>query len=106
MSLRRYKTRHKSTGDVKPAPSEGLGLPTGDGAGAGRAALGEQLPEAVGAVGLLVAAGEALAGQAGVAVGAGEALAVPRLLLVRHAAGRDDLPPPAGVRIAPLSARM
>ena len=58
---------------------------------AGGAALGEQLSEAVGAVGLLIATGEPLAGQARVAVGAREALAVPRLLLVGHAAGGDDL---------------
>ena len=65
---------------------------TGDGFDAGRAALGEQLAEAVGAGRrLLVAAGEALAGQAAVAVGAGEALPVPGLLLVRHAARGDDL---------------
>ena len=65
---------------------------TGDGPCAGGAAFGEELAVAVGAVGLLIATGEPLAGQARVAVGARETLAVPRLLLVRHAARRDDLP--------------
>jgi len=64
---------------------------TGDWLGAGSAALGEQFAEAVGAVGLIVSRGEALAGQRRVAVGAGEALAMPGLVLVRHAARRDDL---------------
>lgn len=64
---------------------------TGDRLGAGRAALGEQLAEAVGAVRLLVATGEPLAGQRRRAVGAREALPMPRLALVRYAAGRDDL---------------
>jgi len=64
---------------------------TGDWLGAGSAALGEQFAEAVGAVGLIVSRGEALAGQRRVAVGAGEALAVPRLVLVGHAAAGDDL---------------
>lgn len=63
----------------------------GDGLVAGEAAFREQLAEALGAVGLLVAAGEALAGQALLAVGAGEALPVPRLVLVGHAAAGDDL---------------
>jgi len=58
---------------------------------AGGAALGEQLAEAICAVGLLVARGEPLAGQRGVAVSAREALPVPGLVLVRHAARRDDL---------------
>jgi len=62
-----------------------------DGVGAGYAALGEQVAEAVGAVRLLVPRREALARQRGVAVGASEALAVPRLVLVRHATGRNDL---------------
>lgn len=64
---------------------------TGDRLGAGRAPLGEQFSEALGAVGLLVARGEPLSGQRRVAVRAGEALAVPRLVLVCHAALRDDL---------------
>lgn len=59
--------------------------------GAGRAPLSEELSEALGAVGLLVTRCEALARQRRVAVGAREALAVPRLVLVRHAALRDDL---------------
>jgi len=67
---------------------------SGDGFDAGRAALGEQLAEAIGTVGLLVAAGEALAGQAAVAVGAGEALPVPGLLsgAAEAAPARDALP--------------
>lgn len=64
---------------------------TGNGALAGGAALGEEFPEAVSAVGLVVARGEALAGQGGVAVGAGEALAMPWVVLVGHAAAGDDL---------------
>jgi len=64
---------------------------TCDGALASDAALGKQVAEAVGTVGLLIPGGEALASEGGVAVGAGEALAVPRLVLVRHAARRDDL---------------
>ena len=64
---------------------------TGDGSATGGAAFGEQLSEAIGAVWLLVATGEPLAGQAGVTVGARETLAVPRLTLVGHSAGGDDL---------------
>lgn len=60
-----------------------------DGLGAGRAALGEQFAEALGAVGLLVARREPLAGQRRIAVRAREALAVPRLVLVRDASLRD-----------------
>lgn len=59
--------------------------------GARRAALSEEFSEAVSAVGFLVAGSEPLASQRGVAVGAREALAVPRLVLVGHAALRDDL---------------
>jgi len=59
---------------------------TSDGFAAGCAALGEQLPEAVGAVRLVVPGGEPLAGQRFLAVGACEALSVPRLVAVRHAA--------------------
>lgn len=55
------------------------------------ASLGEQLAEAVSAVGLLVAGGEPLPGQREAAVGAGEALAVPRLVLVGHPSARDYL---------------
>lgn len=57
----------------------------------GGASLGEQLSEALGTVRLLVAAGEALAGQRHLAVGAREALAVPRFVLVGHTAAGDDL---------------
>lgn len=64
---------------------------SGDGPAAGRAALGEQLPEAVSAVRLVVAAGEACACQARVAICAGEAFAMPRLVLVGHAATGDHL---------------
>jgi len=63
----------------------------GDGLDAGRAPLGEQLAEAVSAVRLLVAGGEALSRQRGVAVGAGEALPVPGLVLVGYTAGGDNL---------------
>ena len=59
--------------------------------GAGRAALGEEIAEAGGAVGLVVLRRELLAGEHDVAVGAGEALAVPGLVLERHAARRHDL---------------
>jgi len=62
-----------------------------DGVLAGYAALGEELTEAVGTVGLLVAGGEALAGERSVAVSAREALTVPGLVLVGHAARRNDL---------------
>lgn len=64
---------------------------TCDGLGARSAALGEQFPEALGAVGLLVARSEPLAGERRVAVRAREALAVPWLVLVRHAALCDYL---------------
>ncbi len=53
----------------------------GDGLGARRAALGEQVAEAGGAVGLVVAGGELLSGQLAVAMRAREALAVPGLVL-------------------------
>lgn len=59
--------------------------------GARGAALREQLPEALGAVRLLVPRGEPLSGERGVAVGAREALAMPRLVLVRHTALSDYL---------------
>ncbi len=65
--------------------------PTCDRLLAGRAPLGEELPEAVRAVGLVVPGGEPLPGQRLLAVGAGEALAVPRVVAVRHAALRDHL---------------
>jgi len=64
---------------------------SGDGFGAGGAALGEEFTEAFGAVGFLVFGGEALTGQRLVAVGASEALAMPRVVLVRHASRRYDL---------------
>lgn len=57
----------------------------------GSAALGKELAEALGAVGLVVAAREPLAGQRGLAMAAGEAVAVPWLVLVGHAAAGDDL---------------
>ena len=59
--------------------------------GAGRAALGKEIAEAGGAVGLVVLRGELLAGEHNVAVGAGEALAVPGLVLEGHPARRHDL---------------
>lgn len=62
-----------------------------DGLGAGGASLGEELPEAVCAVGLVIPGGEALAGEGGAAVGAGEALPMPGLVLVGHTARGDDL---------------
>ena len=64
---------------------------TGDGLGAGRASLREELAEAVCAVGLVLAAGEALPGQRLLAVRAREALAVPWVVAVRHAALGDHL---------------
>lgn len=64
---------------------------TSDRLSARRAPLREQFAEAFSAVGLLVPRREPLAGQRRAAVGAREALAVPRLVLVRHAALRDDL---------------
>lgn len=64
---------------------------TGNWLDTGGASLGEQLPEALGTVRLLVAAGEALAGQRNRAVGAREALTVPRFVLVGHTAAGDDL---------------
>lgn len=63
----------------------------GDGLGAGGAPLGEEVSEALSAVGLVGAGGELLAGQHGVAVGAGEALAVPGLVLEGHPARGHDL---------------
>ncbi len=63
----------------------------GDGLGARCAPFGEQLPEAVGAVGLVVLRRELLSGEHRVAVGAGEALPVPGLVLERHAARRHHL---------------
>lgn len=63
----------------------------GDWSAASRASLGEQLAETLGAVRLVVARREALAGQRRVAVGAREAFAMPRLVLVCHTAARDDL---------------
>jgi len=64
---------------------------TGDRLGASSAPLGEELAEALGAVGLVVARCESLSRQGVVAVAAGEAVSVPRLVLVRHAAAGDDL---------------
>lgn len=55
------------------------------------AALGKQLAKALGTVGLLVTASEALPGQRDVAVGASEALAMPGLILIGHATRSDDL---------------
>lgn len=62
-----------------------------DGLAAREAPLREQLPEAVRAVRLVVAAGEARARQAALAVRAREALPVPRLVLVRHSSACDHL---------------
>ena len=64
---------------------------TGDGLGAGRAPLGEQLSETLGAVGLVVLGREPLSCKRLGAVCAREALFVPGLILVRHAARRDYL---------------
>lgn len=55
------------------------------------AAFGEQFTEAFGAVGLLISAGEALAGQRNVAVSAGETFAMPWLVLVGYTARSDYL---------------
>jgi len=64
---------------------------TCDRLGAGGAALGKKLAEAVGAVRFVLFRGEALPSQRCVAVGAGEALSVPRLVLIGHAPRGDDL---------------
>lgn len=64
---------------------------TSDGLGAADALLGEQVPEAVGAVRLVLARGELLPGQDLVTVGAGEALLVPGRALVRDAPLVDHL---------------
>lgn len=59
--------------------------------GAGSAPLGKEVPEARGAVRLIVARGEFLTGQHGVTVGACEAVPMPRLVLEGDATGRHDL---------------
>jgi len=64
---------------------------TSDGLRAGSAALGKEFSKAFGTVGLLVLGGEPLTGQRLVTVGASEALAMPRVILISHAARRDDL---------------
>jgi len=64
---------------------------TGDWLAAGRASLGEEFPEALCAVRLLVAGREALSSQRSAAVRAREALTMPRLVLVGHATRSDDL---------------
>ena len=58
---------------------------------AGSASLAEQLPEAVGAVRLVVPGGEPLAGQGLLTVGAGETLPVPGVVPVGHSALGDHL---------------
>jgi len=62
-----------------------------DGLVACEAPLGKQLAEAFSAIRLLVAGGEALAGQALGAVGAGEALPMPGLVLIGDASASDHL---------------
>ena len=64
---------------------------TSDGFGTGGAALGKELPEAVGAIRLVVSRRELLPGQLRVAVGASEALPVPSLVFERDAARRHNL---------------
>jgi len=64
---------------------------TCDGFVAGYATLRKEVAEAFGAVRFIVARCEALAGERSVAVGTGEAFAMPWLVLVSHAARRDDL---------------
>ena len=64
---------------------------TCDGLLARRAALGEQFPEAVGAIWLVLPRCEPLPCEGLVAVGAGEALAVPGVVAVGHAALGDHL---------------
>lgn len=59
--------------------------------GAGGASLGEQFPETIGAIGLVVARRESLASQGIVTVATGEAVSVPRLVLVRYPTAGDDL---------------
>lgn len=58
---------------------------------AGCAPLGEELPEAVGAVRLVVPRGEPLAGERFLAVGAGETFSVPWLVAVGHPSLGDHL---------------
>jgi len=62
-----------------------------DGLAAGGAPLGEQLPEAVRAVGLVIPGGEPLPCQGLLAVGAGEALPVPGVVTVGHPSLGDHL---------------
>lgn len=62
-----------------------------DGLGTGGASLREQFTETFGTVRFLVAAGKALTGKRYLAVRTGEALTVPRFVLVRYTAARDDL---------------
>ena len=64
---------------------------TSDGLGAGRATLGEEFPEAFGAVGLIVPTGESLPCQGLLAVSAGEALPVPGFVPVGHTSLSDYL---------------
>jgi len=64
---------------------------TGDGLGATAALLGVEISVTLGAVGLLVLAGELETGQFLVAVGAGEARPMVRRHLVGHAALVDDI---------------
>lgn len=63
----------------------------GDRLGAAHTLLGVQIAEAVQAVGVVVAGGEALPGELASAADAQETLAVPRLLLIGHSARRDRL---------------
>lgn len=65
--------------------------PTADGRGAGGTFLGEQVAEAVEAVGEVVPGGEALAGQLHFAADADEALLVPGLVPVAHATSGNGL---------------
>jgi len=62
-----------------------------NGLGTGSAPLGEQLAEAIRAVGLIIPGCEPLSGQGLGAVGAGEALPVPRVVAVGHSALGDHL---------------
>ena len=86
-----YSTKSKRSAFISSIFKRAESGLTRDGLLAGRAALGEKLAEAVGAVGLVVPGGEPLPGQGLLTVGAGEALPVPGVVAVGHAALRDDL---------------
>lgn len=64
---------------------------TSDRLGASKASLRKQFSIAVGAVRLVILAGEPLASELDIAVGTTEALSVPWVILVSHPTGSDHL---------------